>query len=425
MQRSWCSVAVAGVLALSCKGPGEARPSPQSSAATSAAPGATPSGSNASKTTEGCLTELAYLVPPQKYGDSDLIRAVLVDDGQVFFRDMHDLKRVPLAGGPVATVGKAPALSLRGTTELWLSGDELVMQSPGEPIFMKAKKSGGDWTSFIDLTAAKRGGGRDAATRLLQGLGKPASARASVADFDGRAFYYAEITQGKGSTAPGSSVLKSVPFAGGPPRTVFESPGEISEVTRVGDQLAFHLVLPPTSEQLKQHEAERKQNKIVFGVSGENWVLAVPLAGGEAKRLMRLGSFFSGGIMGTSTILGADGNRLYVSGYVNEDLTKPGVYRIDVASGASEELDKRFVRGHAYVAGERVVIVGSGAVASPQGVHGTLVLTVPRDGKSLTLASCVADKSTLHASAVAGDTALVSLFQAGTGLASIAKLPLH
>src|SRR4051812_1239570 len=205
MQRSWCSVAVAGVLALSCKGHGEAPPSPQSSATVSAATAATPSGATGAKTPDGCLTELAYLVPPQKYGDSDLIRAVLVDGEQVFFRDMHDLKRVPLAGGPVDTVGKAPALSLRGTTELWLAGDELVMQSPGEPIFMKAKKSGGDWTSFIDLTAAKKGGGRDAATRLLQGLGKPAAARASVADFDGQAFYYAEITQGKGLTAPSSS----------------------------------------------------------------------------------------------------------------------------------------------------------------------------------------------------------------------------
>jgi hypothetical protein len=388
---------------------------------------AAPPGASAAKSADGCLTQLDYLVPPQKYGDSDLIRALLVDGDQLFFRNMSDLMRVPLAGGPVVSVGKAPALSLRGTTELWQAGGELVTQSPGEPIFMKAPKSGGAWTSFIDLTAAKRGGGRDVATRILQGLGKGATPGASAAAFDGKDFYFAEITHGKGLQGPSSSVLKSVSFGGGEPRTLFESPGEILEVTRVGDQVAFHLVLPATAEQIKANEAERKKNKFAFGVRGENWVMAVPTAGGTGKRLMRLSSFFSGGIVGTDTILGADGTRLYLSGYANEDLTKPGVFRVDVPSGSSQELDKRFVRGAAYVSGNRVVIVGHGTV-DPGKVgsgSGTLVLTVPRDGTSLTLTGCIADKSTLHASAVAGDVALLSLFQSSTNMASIAKVPLR
>jgi len=417
-------VGLAGALSLSCKSKEAGQTAPQSSGASASATVATaPAG--AAKSADGCLAQPDYLVPPQKYRDNDLIRAVLVDGDQVFFRNMDDLMRVPLAGGPVVTVGKAPALSLRGTTELFQAGDEFVMQSPGEPIFMKAKKSGGAWTSFIDLTAAKKGGGRDAATRILQGLGRPAPPAASAADFDGKAFYYGEITQGKGRDAPAASVLKSVAFGGGEPQKLFESPGEISEVTRVGDQLAFHLILPPTAEQLKAKEEERKKSKFVFGVSGENWIMAVPLAGGAGKRLMRLSSIFSGGLIGTSTILGADGKDLYVSGYADEDLTKPGVYRIDTASGAVKQLDKRFVRGAAYVSGDRVVIVGTGSV-EPQGSnHGALVLTVPRGGTSLTLASCVADKSTLHASALGGDFALLSLFQSGTGLAGIAKVPLR
>jgi hypothetical protein len=361
------------------------------------------------------------LVPPQKYPDGDLIRALLVDGDRVFFRNAHDLMSVPLAGGVVSTVDKAPALSLRGTTKLWQAGDELVMQSPGEPIFMKAKKSGGPWTSFIDLTAAKKGGGRDAATRLLQGLGKPATPVATAADFDGKAFYYAEITQGKGRDAPASSTLKSVAFSGGSPQTLFESPGEISEVTRVGEQLAFRVVLPPTAEQLKAKEEERKKDKIVFGVSGESWLMSMPVSGGAAKRLLRLSSLFNGGLIQTNAILGVDGSRLYASGYLDGDVQKPGVFRIELPSGENVQLDKRAIRGQAYVSGDEIVLVGSGTVA-PGKARGTLVLTAPRDGKSVTLASCVADTWSLHASALASHDVLLSLFEGSTGMASIAKV---
>jgi len=382
------------------------------------------SGSAQAKSAEGCLTTLDYLVPPQKYPGGDLIRAVLVDGDQVYFRNMHELMRVPLAGGPIGNVGKAPELSLRGTTELWQAGDELVMQSPGEPIFMKAKKAGGAWSSFIDLTAAKKGGGRDAATRILQGLGGPAAPRATDAAFDGQAFYFAEITREKGKNAADSSKLLRVAFAGGEPQTLFTTPGTISEVTRAGEQLAFHLVLPPTPEAIKAQEQERKKNKFAAAASGEQWVMAVPVAGGTAKRLMRLSSVFSGGLVGTSTILGADGARLYLSGYADEDLTKPGIYRVELTNGASERLDQRFVRGTAYVAGERVVILGSGAVEPGQSKYGTLVLTVPRDGKNVGLAACIADKSTLHATALAGNVALLSLFQPSTDTAVVVKVPL-
>jgi hypothetical protein len=425
MQNTWVSLGLLGLLAVACKGGSGGQASPQPSGATASATlAAAPAASAPAKSASGCLAQPDYLVPPQKYGDSgDLIRAVLVDGDQVFFRNMSDLMRVPLAGGPVVTVGKAPALSLRGTTQLFQAGDELVMQSPGEPIFMKAKKSGGAWTSFIDLTAEKRGGGRDVATRILQGLGKSGTPAASAAAFDGKAFYYAEITRGKGHDAPASSVLKSVSFGGGEPQKLFETPGEISEVTRVGELVAFHLVLPPTAEQLKENEAQRKKSKFVFGVAGENWLMSVPVAGGTGKRLMRLSSFFSGGIVGTTTMLGADGNQLYVSGYANEDLTKPGIYRIEVASGTSQQLDKRFVRGDAYVSGDRVVIVGTGMVEPPSSNHAALVLTVPRDGTSLTLSGCV--ESSLHASALAGGVAILSLFQTSTGMASIAKVPVR
>lgn len=424
MRKCWVLVALLGVCSFSCK-----RESPQaasSSSASAALPAAVAAAPGVSKvpSADECGAPAEYLVPARKYPDGDLIRAILVDGERAFFRNAHDLMSVPLGGGAVATIGAAPALSLRGTTKLWAAGDELVMQSPGEPIFMKSKKSGGSWTSFIDLTAAKRGGGRDAATRLLQSLGKPATPAASAADFDGKAFYYAEITRGKGHDAPASSTLKSVAFSGGSPQTLFESPGEISEVTRVADQIAFRVVLPPTAEQLKAKAEERKKDKIVFGVSGESWLMSVPEAGGAAKRLMRLSSLFNGGLIQTNAILGADGSRLYASGYVDGDVQKPGVFRIELPSGESVQLDKRVVRGQAYVSGDEVVVVGSGT-AAPGKARGTLVLSAPRDGKSLTLVSCVADTWSLHASALAPKAVLVSLFEGSTGMSSIAKVPLR
>lgn len=420
MRKKWV---VVGALALACKGSGGAPPSPEAKGsgtptpASASASGAS-SASSAAKSADGCLTKLDYLVPPQSYRNRDLIRALLVDGDQVFFRNMDEVMRVPLQGGPVVNLGKAVAV-----TRFWASGDELVTQSAGEPIFMKAKKSGGPWESFIDLTAAKKGGGRGITTRLLEGLGTH-SARATGAAFDGKAFYYAEVSQGKGRNAPYASVLKSVSFGGGEARTLFETPGEITELTRVGDQVAFHLVLPPTAQQIAENEALRKKQKYVFGVAGENWVLSVPTSGGPSKRLMRLSSITSGGLLGTSTILGADGNQLYLSGYVDEDMMKPTLLRFDVASGRSQELDKRFVRGTAYVSGNRVVIVGNSVLAPGKTDHLNQVLTVPRDGTSITLRACLADDDTLHASAVAGNVALLSLFQSGPGLASIAKVPL-
>jgi len=420
---------VVGAASLGCRGKREAAPSAAAGTAGAAGLTTTASGAAAAKGADGCLTQPDYLVPPQKYGDNDLVRALLVDGDQLFFRNLSQLMKVPLAGGPVTTIGKAPALSLRGTTELFRSGSDLLMQSPGEPIFMKSSKTGGAWTTFIDLTAAKRGGGRDAATRILQGLGGARTPSASAAAFDGQAFYYALITQGKGKDAPSTSMLESEPLSGGEPKKLLEMQGEISEVTRVGNQVAFHVVLPPTAEQLKKAAEDRKTHKFALGVSGENWIMAVPAAGGEAKKLMRLSSVFSGGLLGTSTILGADGDKLYLSGYADEDFAKPGIFRLDVAGTGPEQLEKRFVRGKAYVSGDQVVIVGSGSASAGGNpaltTHGPLVLSGARNGKSLQQLACVGGAMQLHASAVAGDFALLSLFGSDTRLASIAKLRLR
>jgi hypothetical protein len=412
----WLVAVVVGVFGCRTKGN-------EAGAASVSASAAPAGGAVAKPAVKGaCSTELEYLVPPQKYGDGDLIRAITIDGDQVYFRNMSEAFRVPLAGGSPASLGKAPALSLSGTTELWISGDKLLTQSPGEPIFMSAPKSGGAWSSFIDLTAAKLGGGRDAATRILQGIGRR-SARATRADFDGQAFYYAEITQGKGRNAPSSSVLKSVPLAGGEARTLYQTEGEIQEVKRTGDRLAFMLTLPPTPEQIKENEAKRKTQKYVFGVKGESHLTSIPLTGGDPKRLLRVDPFMSGLGLG-GVVLGTDGSKIYVSGYRDADITKPGTFRVDVGSGAAEEIDKRVLHGNAFVSGGSLVIIAGGLVEPGSIETGQMVLTAARQGTTLSRTACVGDRVTLHASAVSSKVALLALFSSAGNLASIAKVPL-
>jgi hypothetical protein len=417
MMKRWAWLLVLGGLGCQNKG-GDAN------AAASASGSAAPAASGRAKPTaliaaDGtCPTELEYLVPPQKHGNADLIRAIVVDGDQVFYRDMHDAFRVPLAGGAPVALGKAPELSLSGTTQLWTSGDKLLTQSPGEPIFMAAAKTGGTWSNMIDLTAAKLGGGRSAATRILQGLGRRDVPRASGAEFDGQNFYFAEVTRGKGKNAPSSSALKSVSLSGGEPRTLYEATGEIGDVTRAGEYVAFSITVPPTPEQLKQNEAEQKGKKYPAPARGENYLMSVPLAGGDAKKLLRIVNLMTG------VVLGADGQKLYVSGLRDEDVTKPGIFRVDAAGGGVEELARRMLHGSAFVSGDSVVLVGGGMVEPGKTRYGQLVMTVPRQGKSLELVACVTDKSTLHASAVSGKVALLSLFRSDTSLASIARFAL-
>jgi hypothetical protein len=255
----------------------------------------------------------------------------------------------------------------------------------------------------------------------LQGLGGGKSgAKASQAAFDGQAFYWAETTRaGKGPNAPEISAVKSVPLAGGEARTLYEAAGDIAEVVRAGDRIAFIHKAPASPEQISKQQADRKAKKFVFGVRGESQLMSIPVGGGEAKKLMRISNIIKG------AVLGADGNSVYASGYADEDPAKPGIFRID-ASGAAppDRLDARTLHGDVFVTGDELVFIGSGLVESGKTNHGQMILTGKRTGKNLTRALCLTDGYTLHASALSNRTALLALFKSATSLASIAKISL-
>jgi hypothetical protein len=92
-----------------------------------------------------------------------------------------------------------------------------------------------------------------------------------------------------------------------------------------------------------------------------------PLLGGSAKQLMR--------IVGIMSSIGADGQKLYVSGLRDEEMTKPGIFRVDAATGSVEELDRRLLHGSAFVSGDTLVIIGGGMVEPGKTQHGQLVLS--------------------------------------------------
>ncbi len=408
---AWCT-------ALGCRHPKESPPEPAASASSSAAvatPTLAPVGS------DGCLTTLDYLVPPARIGGSDLFRALVVDGDALYAGTMSELRRVSLADGKATTLGKIPGMTLSGRLVLFASGDRLLTQSSGEPIFMQMPKAGGAFQTFIDLTAAKRGGGRDAATRILQSIGKRSRApRATFADFDGSAFYWAEVSA-KGKSAAAHAEVRSVPLAGGEAKTLLEIEGDIDDVRRAGDRVVFMHTAPPSAAQLAEHAANKKKSPFLPEPSGEHHLMSVPLGGGNPVDLGRIMQMIS------HVVLLTDGATVFVTGYENEDLQKPGVYRVPAGGGGGLEriyaaTVGTFGTGLTY--GDRVVFAGNGQLEPGKGGVGKVVLTGPRGAGQLSRAACLPPGYTIHALAVSNKTLFLSLFESSSSLASIARIAL-
>ncbi|HET9930246.1 MAG TPA: hypothetical protein VFQ35_06155 [Polyangiaceae bacterium] len=422
MRKRWVVMGWAlAILAGGCRDKTTSAPAPSSSTLASAPVVQAGASSAPTPHADDCSAPLDYLVEPAKYGDADLFRAIVADSTHVYFRNMRQVFRVPLAGGKAEVISDAPGLTLSGKTVLFESGDRLLTQSSNEPIFMASPKSGGPWQDIINLSPKKVGGGRDAATRLLQGLGSAPVPRSSQAAFDGSAFYWADNTMSRGLNVSSSATLRSVPLSGGEAKELFKAQGEIGEVHRAGSRVVFVHTAPLTPQQIKSETERRKSKKLTGGERGEQRLMSVPVAGGEAKELAKISSFIA------NLVLGTDGTDVYVSGYPNGDFNKPGVYRLNAEGGALEAVDQRSVHGQAFSVGNRVIIVGSSQLEPGPGNvrRGQVVLALDRGAKSATRIACIADGYTAHAFAVAGDHLLISLFKGDTNLASIARIALH
>jgi hypothetical protein len=394
----------------------------KATAATDPAPSATPVGSaNPNATTNAataltpteCIAAPDYLVPPTKYGDSDLIRAIATEGTDVVFGNMTSIFRVPTSGGTPQEIGKAPGTTLRGQYDLWISGEKLLTQSPGESIFMEMPRAGGSWTTFANLSADQAPGGRDAATRVLQNLHKgSAKIRAGAADFDGTTFYWTEESTMRG--VPGNGRVLALSLSGGDAKTLYEAPGSMDGLVRAGEHVVFVHTAPPSAEALAAYKSSKKQG---LEPKGRQTLVAVPRSGGSAVPLGRITQWMS------RTSLVADGEEVYVSGYEGGDLTKPGVFRVNAGGGAWERVDPRVVTGRGVVYPGGVAVSGSSFLEVGKLASGQVVLAGAKGGP-LTQVACFTQRFTSHAWAVTGKTLLVSLFESDTRLASIVRIAL-
>jgi hypothetical protein len=359
-----------------------------------------------------------YLVPPTQYGESDLIRALLVDSDQVYFATLSEVYRVPLQGGPSAVLSKTPGTTLSGEIVLRASGERLLMQSTREPILMESSKAGGLWTTFLDLTSGKVGGGRDRATRSPEGLGKRGGKqRATLADFDGKDFYFADQKLGPKGEVLSSRIL-SVPLAGGTPKVLLEAPGAISDVHRLGPKIVFSYTKPPSAAALAEYEKALAKTPHRQRPSGPSGVFVLTPGEGEPKLLMAISHIMS------SVFMVGDDSQVILSGFEDGNLKTGGLYRVALAGGSPQLIDSRAVSGQGFDLGDAFVVAGTGQAKNGTIEQGEIALIVPKTRGEVRQVSALVDPWTTHARALVGETLLLARYNAQENRAAIQRVSL-
>ena len=371
-----------------------------------------PSGESA-PATGACIETVDLLVPFQKYGDNDMVRSIAIDGDQVYFRNYTEMFQVPLAGGAPRSLGKMGGSI--SESPMWIQGDRLISQSPGEPIFVAFPKAGGALSTILDMSKEKLGGGRSITTRLLSGIGKASAAHAGPAVFDGTSFFW--IEDSKVGTSY-SWAIKRVPLAGGPSclSTSRKASSRPSRRWAIGwSSSAMSRSLPA-----RNPPVPRRAGFSILGLnpSDKSSLMSLPIAGGAAE--VRAARFDGQSIV-------ADGSSIYVSGYQDGSLKKPGVYKITAAGAASFEKVFPFHVGQArgFFAGGNVIVAGHSPLAETK--PGNLpdiarVFLQARGGGKLERFACIGTGYTLHAYRLAGKTLLVSVFREADRLAAIARI---
>jgi len=348
-----------------------------------------------------CVHRFEYLLPPHRYENGGPIYAIAADAQQVYFRNLTQVYRVPLTGGQATVISQGPTISLSTHGAIFISGERLLTQAMGESVFMAAPKSGGEWSTIIDLTNQKQ----DESARL-----------ASDADFDGSNFYWAiggTMTRGS-STA---STLRTVALSGAAPQTLYKRTGQMAEVTRAGERIVFMHTEPASAEQRQRAVEYRRPHVQEFPIYGERLLLSVPVTGGEAKILAHVSR------LAADVVLGVDGSSVYISGELDHDHTKSGIFKLDANGSSLERLDERSLQGRALVAGSNVIFAGSIELDPRSGTAQEAVFSIPRGGNQPTFVACIPERASV-AYAVAGKYLLMSLYNEPTHLASIAKIEL-
>jgi hypothetical protein len=378
-----------------------------------------------------CLASLDFVLPYQSYKNGDVIRAITVDGDQVLFRNADDLMRIPLAGGAPVTLSPAPSMTLQFDSHpsMWMVGDKVVTQSPGAPAFLEAPKTGGAWTSIVNLSGGDLGSKLSTGNHVVHTLLSGRAENAHPAIFDGTSFFWVE-EHGASKGKPASSAIRSVPLAGAPARTLYEWEGGLRSLVRAGDRLVFERQDPETKETTTTvHKGPKGKLEFDIKPPRPTVLMSIPVQGGTPDLLAHFSAME--GSLGKGDVLLADGDTVYVSGYQDEDIQKPGIFRISARPGSVlQRLDDRKLSGEGFVYGDRFVIAGHGPI-EPKPPHGDVfgnlglvVMTGDRHSGALQRAACIHGNYTEHAYAIAGKSLLISILNSDDRKAAIIRVPL-
>ncbi|HEY3667616.1 MAG TPA: hypothetical protein VGL19_16535 [Polyangiaceae bacterium] len=338
-------------------------------ACSSSSSGGTPGGGG--ETGEGgapasseCVSQPDAVFPARQFGETDLIRQIAVDADTLFFRTETTLFSVPKAGGDVQTVAD---LSAEGPSEFWMTGDALLVRAQG------------------DLLSIPKGGG--APVKVGSPLA-PAPSNFANAQLDGTTLYWiASDSSGYG--------VYSRALTGSASKQLYSTKDEIKYLQNAG--AALYFVDKATST-----------------------IQSLPLSGGAPTKLIDADS--------SDEIIGADATELYVIGSIGAPTsTNYGLYRQPLSGDSATLLDNELFIDVPTATSASGAYFSSPANDSPN--HGdptdvapSLLFAAP--SATMTIVRwCIDPSYTVHALAVDGNTAYVSVYKTSANQATIARVP--
>jgi hypothetical protein len=335
-----------------------------SSSGGTAGAGGDMAGSGAGASTE-CVAAPDAVFPMQQFGETDLIRQIAVDGDTLYFRTESVLMKAPTAGGAPETVAD---LSSTDPSEFWLQSDALLVRAEADL-----------------LTVPKAGG----AGRALGSPLAPAPTNFANAQLDGTTLYWI-------ASDSGSYGVYSRELSGSTSKPLYNTPDELRDLRKVADTLYF-----------------------VDKDAGS--IQTLPLSGGTPSKLIDAD--------GGDDIVSADATGLYVTGTIGATtFTNFGLYRQPL-NGDSETLlaNELFVdvqtannSDGAYFAAPANDSPGH---SDPTDVAPSLLFAAPTD-TATTVRWCIDSSFTVHALAVQGHTAYVSVYETSANKATIARVAL-
>jgi len=303
------------------------------------------------------------LFAPQQFGDTDLIRQIQLEGDTLYFRTLDSLQQVPTSGGTPQVLAD---LSQEPPSEFWVTDSALLVRAT------------------TDLFTVPKAGG--APTPLGPALA-PAPSNFAATQLDGADLYWVAETAGSHGifhrTLSGSTV-----------NTVYTTKDDLVDLQLVAGTLYF-------------------MDKTAADIEG------VPVAGGTPSKLTDANA--------SDRLVAHDGANLYVTGSLGDATsTNYGLYRQPVSGKAPAHLATGLFITIESALDSSGAYFGAPANVSPNQVDPGDVkpslLFAAASATATELRWCIDSSYTLHAVAVAGNAAYISVYNTPENKATIARV---